>query len=224
MRDPRRFWDRWADRYARMPVPDEAAYRAKLAATQAWLTPDAELFEFGCGTGSTAIAHAPHVAHVHAMDVSPRMLDIARRKAASAGVANVTFAQGDILRDAPDRRFDMVLGLSILHLLPDRRAGIDGAAALLKPGGLFVTSTVCLADMPPWVRLVAQAGSAVGVFPLLRAFPARDLVHDMEAAGLTIVHHFQPGPRKALFLIAQARGAEAAIRRPDSLEAAQAGV
>lgn len=62
------FWDRLADKYAAQPIADEDAYRTKLARTQAHLTPEMDIFEFGCGTGGTAIAHAPHVRSVRAID------------------------------------------------------------------------------------------------------------------------------------------------------------
>jgi ubiquinone/menaquinone biosynthesis C-methylase UbiE len=76
-----RFWNRIARRYARMKVPDEASYRHKLDRTRAYLGPGPEVFEFGCGTGTTALHHAPHVAHVRAVDISPAMIAIAREKA-----------------------------------------------------------------------------------------------------------------------------------------------
>ena len=38
-----------------------------------------EVLEFGCGTGSTALTLAPNVRHIQATDVSPKMLEIARR-------------------------------------------------------------------------------------------------------------------------------------------------
>ena len=59
-----KFWDRIAARYSKKPVADEAAYQKKLQITRKYLRPDSRVLEFGCGTGSTAIAHAAHVKHV----------------------------------------------------------------------------------------------------------------------------------------------------------------
>jgi len=59
-----KFWDKIAERYSRQPVADEAAYQKKLQVTREYLKPDMEVLEFGCGTGSTAIAHAPYVKHI----------------------------------------------------------------------------------------------------------------------------------------------------------------
>jgi SAM-dependent methyltransferase len=94
-----RFWNRFARRYARMKVPDEASYRHKLDRTRAYLTPQARVFEFGCGTGTTALHHAPHVAHVRGVDFAPEMIAIAREKAAAQGAANAEFAVGTVEAD-----------------------------------------------------------------------------------------------------------------------------
>ena len=60
------FWDKIADKYAKRPVADETAYETKLAKTREYLTPDTQVFEFGCGSGTTAIKHAPYVKHIQA--------------------------------------------------------------------------------------------------------------------------------------------------------------
>jgi len=74
------FWDRIAKGYSKKPVANRAVYDQKLKLTQEYLKPETELFEFGCGTGTTAIYHAPFVSHVHAIDVSSKMLEIAQNK------------------------------------------------------------------------------------------------------------------------------------------------
>ena len=78
-----RFWNIMAKRYSKSPVPDEAAYQKKLQVTRKYFRPDMKVFEFGCGTGSTAIVHAPYVKHIQAIDVSSKMVEIAEAKAAT---------------------------------------------------------------------------------------------------------------------------------------------
>ncbi len=204
MADPARFWNRIARRYAKRPVADEDAYQHKLKITRSYLRPDMNLLEIGCGTGSTALAHAPLVGHIDAIDFSEAMIGIARDKAAAAGVSNVSFrclAIADL--DAPAAAYDMVLGLSILHLLDDWRALIAQVHALLRPGGLFVSSTACIADIMPLFRLVAPLGSAVGVLPRVSIFTAAELRAAITGAGFSIEHDWQPAPRQALFIVAR---------------------
>jgi ubiquinone/menaquinone biosynthesis C-methylase UbiE len=197
------FWDRIAARYARKPVADEAAYQQKLAVTREYLRPDMQVLEFGCGTGSTAIAHAPYVKEIRAIDISEKMLEIARSKAEAAGVGNVRFEQSDIdAFTAPDGTFDAVLGLSILHLLEDRNRAIAKVYRMLKPGGVFVSSTVCLGDTLRFFKLIGPIGRLLGVMPLVRVFTFQELVDSLEAAGFAIDHQSQPGESRVAFIVA----------------------
>ena len=54
-----KFWNKVAAGYAKQPIADEAADQRKLKVTQEYLQPSMNVLEFGCGTGSTAIVHAP---------------------------------------------------------------------------------------------------------------------------------------------------------------------
>ena len=207
MQQPSRFWDRIAERYARKPVADEAAYQRKLEVTRGYLRPEMEILEFGCGTGSTALVHAPQVKHILAIDISAKMIEIARGKAEAAGVENVSFEQATIDHfSAPEGRFDAVLGLSILHLLEDKAAVIAKVHRMLKPGGVFVSSTACLGDTMKWFKLVGLLGAALGLIPKVAVFRVKDLEDSLTAAGFEIDHQWQPGKGKAVFIVAKKAG------------------
>jgi ubiquinone/menaquinone biosynthesis C-methylase UbiE len=164
-----------------------------------------ELLEFGCGTGGTAILHAPHVKHITAIDFSESMLAIARSKATAAGIANVTFEQADIASfAAPDASYDVILGLSILHLLADRDAVIAKVFRLLKPGGLFISSTTCIGDSMKALKFVAPLGKALGLLPQLDIMTTAELVQSLATAGFEIEHQWQPRRGKAVFIVARA--------------------
>ncbi|MBT0962832.1 class I SAM-dependent methyltransferase [Denitromonas iodatirespirans] len=206
MSESARFWDWIADRYAKQPVPDAAAYQHKLDVTRQYFTPDMQVLEFGCGTGTTAISHAPHVAQIRAIDVSPKMLDIARQKAAAAGVSNVRFEQSSIdALAAADASFDVVMGHSILHLLRDKDAAIAKVHRLLKPGGVFITSTTCAGDSPKLraIGFVLSIGSRLGLLPYLSVFTEKDLHASLTRAGFDIAHRWQPKPNSAVFIVAK---------------------
>jgi len=197
-----RFWDRVALRYSKSPVANEAAYQKKLAITQEYLKPDMDLLEFGCGTGSTAIVHAPHVKHILALDISAKMLEIAKEKAEANGISNITFERSDIVDfSAPDQTFDAVLGLSILHLLDDRDAVIARVHDLLKPGGVFVTSTVCIGNRMKFLRFIAPVGKVFGL--TLKVLTTDELVESLSRAGFEIDHQWQPNDRAAVFIVAK---------------------
>lgn len=204
MSQPSKFWDKIAEKYAKRPVGDEAAYQKKLEVTRGYFQPDMEVLEFGCGTGTTAIYHAPAVKHIRATDISANMLEIARAKARDASVENVTFEQAaiDDLTVA-DESVDVVMGHSILHLLEDLDGAIAKVHRMLKPGGVFVSSTACIADFMAWFKFIAPIGRAFGVIPYVKVFSARHLKDRLTAAGFTLDHEWQPGKNKSLFIVAK---------------------
>ncbi len=199
-----KFWDKIADRYAKRPVGDDAAYQRKLKETRKHLAPDMEVFEFGCGTGSTAIAHAPFAKHILATDVSKRMIEIAESKAQAGSVNNVTFKQAAIEDFAEhDQSFDMVMGHSILHLVEDKEAVIAQVHKLLKPDGVFVSSTACLGDRMKWFKLVEPVGRLLGLMPMVKVFTTEELTQSIVRAGFTIEHQWKPQKGVATFLVAR---------------------
>ncbi len=207
MSESAKFWDWIAQRYAKRPVADEAAYQKKLQITRKYLRPNMEVLEFGCGTGSTAIAHAPYVKRIQAIDISAKMLVIAREKVAANNITNVSFEQAGIDEfAAPDQTFDAVLGLSILHLLNDKATVIAKIYRMLKPGGVFVSSTACLGGSIPILRAILRIGRFFDLLPLVQFFTAQELEHNLTAAGFQIDHQWQPGKGKAVFIVVRKPG------------------
>ena len=204
MKEQARFWDWMAERYARQPVADEASYQEKLERTRQYFQPDCQVLEFGCGTGSTAILHAPHVGHIHATDISENMLAIAQRKAAVAGLANISFERAGLTELATKTDWwDVILGMSILHLLPDLSADIARVHMMLKPGGVFVSSTPCIADMPTVFRTIAPVFMWLPFLPSVRVFTREELVGCLETAGFRVESSWQPGTGKSVFIVAR---------------------
>ncbi len=195
-------WNFMAPMYARQKIADQASYAYKLEQTQALFTPDMKVLEFGCGTGSTALIHAPHVAHITGIDYSYKMIDIAKGKA--EGQDNADFAVST-LEDwqSPDAAYDVVMGMNILHLLPDHRRALADAFRLLKPGGYLVTSTVCLGDMRGFLRHLLPIGSAIRIFPHLEHFTNVELQAEMGSAGFVIKENWKPEGGDAVLHICQ---------------------
>ena len=202
MKDYSRFWDKVSAKYHRNPIADPASYQEKLRLSQQHFKPDMNVLEFGCGTGGTAVQHAPHVAHLHAIDVSQSMLDIAHRQAQDSGVDNLTFERASIESfQAPAESYDAILGLSILHLLEDRQAAINKVFSMLKPGGLFISSTACIADRARIAKFIAPVGRLFG-FPLVRVFTEHELIGDLRESGFAIETQWRPEKAMAVFVIA----------------------
>jgi ubiquinone/menaquinone biosynthesis C-methylase UbiE len=199
-----KFWNLLAKHYSKQPIADEAAYQKKLQVSREYFQPDMEVFEFGCGTGSTALLHAPYVKHIRAIDVSSKMIEIARAKAETGNIKNVAFECSAIDGfSIPDQSLDAVLGLNVLHLLEDKEKIIAKVHKMLKQGGIFISSTACIADMKMLFRLIAPVGSFIRVIPLVKVFSARELQNSLTNVGFKIDYQWQPGKNKAVFIVAK---------------------
>lgn len=203
MKGDSRFWDRVANKYAKQPVADVAAYEKKLAMTQDYLTPESEVLEMGCGTGTTALIHAPFAKHILATDISAAMLNIAQDKADAQNVQNVTFEKSDIHAfDAEGKQFDMVMMHSLLHLLESREAVVSQAFDLLKPGGYFVSSTACLSGKK-MMQPVIFLGRLIGRLPYVAFFSQDYLVALLHSAGFEIEAEWLPEGGQSVFVVAR---------------------
>jgi len=196
------FWDRVAPGYSDKPISDSDSYARKLAATQALMRPDMEVLELGCGTGSTALKHAPYVAHIEATDVSAAMIAIGSQKAVCAGIDNVSFRQSSVEEFDGNGSYDMVLALNLLHLLPNRATALEKIHRLLKPGGLFISSTVCLADHMWFLRPVIPVLQWIGKAPCVSFLSAGGVSLEVAAAGFEAREHWTHGRANSLFLVA----------------------
>ena len=207
MSKPSKFWDRIAERYSKRPVADEPAYQKKLQVTRDYLDPSMEVLEFGCGTGSTAIAHAPYVKHILATDISAKMIEIAQAKADVAKVLNVTFQQVAIESfSGADQAFDAVMGHSILHLVEDKDGIISKVHKMLRPGGIFVTNTACLGDKMKFFKVIGPIGKFFGLMPMVKVFSTQELVDCLTRAGFEIDHQWKPSGGVSVFIVAKKAG------------------
>lgn len=205
-----RIWDRFAPRYFQTPIKDQAVYKYKLELTRRYMTADTRLLELGCGTGGTAVLHAPYVRDVLAVDFSEKMLELARARSASAGIENIRFAQCAVEDfDAGEPRFDMVLALSLLHLLEDLDLGIECIRQTLKPNGFFVSSTACLAEHYGFLRYLGPLGRKLGLLPMLRVFSEGTLRASLERAGFHIEEYWKPDGKKSHVVFIVARRSDA---------------
>ena len=97
------------------------------------------LLDIATGGGHTALAFAPLVSAVTAVDLTPKMLEAAAAHAVERGATNVTFALADAERlPYADASFDIVTARIAPHHFADPRKFIREAARVLVPGGLFL--------------------------------------------------------------------------------------
>lgn len=109
-----------------------------------WLSvaPGARILDVGCGVGRWSRLLATRGATVTGVDISPTMIDEARRRALNDGVADrCRFAVSDISALEVEGEFDLVLGVTVLQHILDSgalRAALEGMAVRVAPTGRLV--------------------------------------------------------------------------------------
>ncbi|MEM6413423.1 MAG: class I SAM-dependent methyltransferase [Pseudomonadota bacterium] len=197
------FWDRIAEKYAAQPIKDVPAYEKTMEITRARLKPIDKVLELGAGTGSTALLLAGDVSHYTASDISENMTSIGRRKAEDAGVDNISFiaASTDDERLSSGAPYDAVLAFNLLHLIEDAEHTMQRVADLLKPGGFFISKTVCLGDKKGILGLMIPVLQFFGKAPFVQYFKSTDVDQLITNAGFEILETgAYPPPRSHLIV------------------------
>ena len=109
--------------------------------------PGERWLEAACGPGVVARALAPRTGSVHGVDLTPRMIELARREAAA--LPNVTFAVADAtdLPD-PDGTYDGAIARFTIHHIPVPAGLVEELARVVKPGGVVVLADHVADDDP----------------------------------------------------------------------------
>ena len=122
----------------------------------AQIKPGDVVVDLGSGAGNdgfVARAETGETGRVIGLDMTPAMIDRARRNAKTLGYTNVEFVYGDIEEmPLPDNLADVVVSNCVMNLVPDKQKAFSETFRILKPGGHFSISDIVLkGDLPAGV-------------------------------------------------------------------------
>jgi 2-polyprenyl-3-methyl-5-hydroxy-6-metoxy-1,4-benzoquinol methylase len=161
--------------------------------TKKYLNANSIVLDYGCATGSIAIELAGLVKEVHGIDVSSKMIGIAGRKAEGFKVENVNFLKATIFDERlMQESYDLILCLSVLHLVEDTPQVLDRINQLLKPGGIFISATPCLSEnnfISTLTRIPLFLFSKIGILPHINFFNVSSLVTSITKENFKIIEN-----------------------------------
>jgi ubiquinone/menaquinone biosynthesis C-methylase UbiE len=144
--------------------------------------PEDTVLDVACGPGLLACAFARVAQYATGVDMTPAMLEQARKTQQEQGLKNVSWQPGDVYSlPFPTAQFSIVSSRFAFHHLQDPTAALKEMKRVCKPGGRIV-----VADMAP----LPEKAAALNAAELLRdpshvcALPLEELIGMFEQAGL----------------------------------------
>jgi 2-polyprenyl-3-methyl-5-hydroxy-6-metoxy-1,4-benzoquinol methylase len=124
------------------------------------------LLEFGCGSGTITSKPTKGAKAIDAIDISSGMLEFAKRQAEENSISNINYIQTSIFDERfKDETFDVILAFNVLHYIEDMPSLIERINRLLKPNGIFISSTACLKEKRSFLRYLVLTLTKLGIMP-----------------------------------------------------------
>ncbi len=203
-----KFWDRTSNRYDKIEKKFEETYLCFIDKWINGLKPDDTAMDLGCGTGLVCNEIAHKVKKVYAVDISSKMIEIAQRKTQERNIQNIEYLRTTIF----DSRFesssiDFITAFNILHLLEDTQAAISRIHELLKPGGLIISVTPFVGEMP-LLKTILTIGNKIGLVPGVKAFKNQMLISSFEECNFEIIDTGRLKQNLPLYFVVGKKGGE----------------
>ncbi len=193
MNKSQKFWDKQAKRYDYSERQFETVFKEVVAKTKEYLNANDDVLDFGCATGTKTIELVDRVKHIHGLDISTEMIKEAIKKKSKTNIKNISFSQGTIFNNDLEKvSLEKIISYGVIHLLDDKEKVIQRIYELLKPGGLFISTTACLKDKMAFKNRLEFSAflliKKLGIFPLhLNMFTTSDVEKLINSQGFSLV-------------------------------------
>lgn len=186
-KSPEKFWNLIASKYAASPISDKSAYEAKILKLKTLLTPEMTVLDVGCATGTQCGDIADGVKNVMGIDISNKLLSIARQRMEARKIDNVEFLQTSIFdKRLQKESYDVVMAFFVLHFFEDIDAVIKRVHELLRPGGIFISETACLGDKGKLLGSSLRVAGHLGFIPKINPLTMHQLENSFKNTGFNM--------------------------------------
>ena len=152
-----------------------------------YFTPTDKILDIGCGTGDITFEMARKTQEVYATDISEGMISVAKQKAIIKNITNIHFIQTDHFdMKFQSGSFDVITAFNMLQYVNVKQNLYDKIYELLKPHGLFISSTVCLRERRSALRFIMAGLTALKIVPEILFYKKSELESEIQESGFTI--------------------------------------
>jgi 2-polyprenyl-3-methyl-5-hydroxy-6-metoxy-1,4-benzoquinol methylase len=188
MNKSEKFWNRVANRSEKQSNEVDQTYVKTIENTIKHLDGSDIVLDYACGTGTITIEIAEKVKEVHAIDITSRMIEVAKSNADEREIENIFFVHTTIFDERYKKEsFNVLTSFNILHLLEDPQEVIRRINELIKPGGIFISATPCLGEKSAILAFFLFLLSKIGIVPYLKMLKFSDLENMITDGNFQII-------------------------------------
>lgn len=184
-----KFWDKSAYNFFLEGEKEKQSYINIIDRIKKYLKTSDIVLDLGCGPGLISNEIADYVKFIYAIDISSKMIEIAKINADYRKIQNIDYAYTTIFDDKyKNGSFDIILAFSILHLLEDNQKTMQHINDLLKPGGLIISVTPCIGEKL-FLNISISLLSFIGKIPKIKSFKANELKESISNRNFEIIEN-----------------------------------
>ena len=145
------------------------------------------VLEVATGTGLIALKIASAADQVHAIDISPQMIDEAKKKAEEKRIDNVAFSMEDAYAlPFGDGIFDTVICCNALHNMKHPGDALSEIRRVLKPGGRFISIIAGVGESFKF-KIALTISTLIGKLPVFHKLNLEEFADFIENSGFVVV-------------------------------------
>ncbi len=191
MNKSEKFWDKQAKDFIDHDQKTQLSENKDFITTLKYLNINDTVLDYGCATGIVSNAIADKVKEIHAIDISSKMIEIAKQKASERNIENINYAQATIYDERYQKEsFNVILAFRILHMLENPQVVVRRINELLKTGGILILVTACMGDKTAFFSMLVFLASKLRIVPVhVNMFKLPELQGIMTGGGFQVVEY-----------------------------------
>jgi len=155
--------------------PNQTASKI-IESSKEFLENDHYLLDLGCGSGAITNKLAKISKSIDAIDISAGMIEFAKTQAEENSIENINYIQTSIFDERfKDESFDVISAFNVLHYIEDMPSLIQRINRLLKPNGIFISSTACLKEKRSFLRYLVVLLTKLRIMPKTNFYKKNEL-------------------------------------------------
>ncbi len=187
------------------PEPNHTASKI-IESSKEFLEKDNYILDFGCGSGAITNKLAKVAKAIDAIDISSGMLEFAKKQADENSIGNIKYMKTSIFDERfKDNTFDVVLAFNVLHYIEDMPSLLERISSLLKPNGVFISSTACLKEKRSFMRYLVLVLTKLGIMPNTNFYNKIELETLIENGNFGIIKSERISKLPEYFIVSRKR-------------------